>query len=123
MFYQQITAYENLLNQIANDPATKDLVQRINLNYELLCEGINTEVVNFNTANVTISELEDNTIIYSFISGLPGYASDSQGLGTDYFLYSLCQPNQAGDAIKSVLNQYKNIDLLANAGVQIRGVI
>ena len=123
LFYQQITAYENLLNQIANDPATKDLVQRINLNYELLCKGINTEVVNFNTANVTISELEDNTIIYSFISGLPGYASDSQGLGTDYFLYSLCQPNQAGDAIKSVLNQYKNIDLLANAGVQIRGVI
>jgi hypothetical protein len=123
LFYQQITAYENLLNQIANDPVTKDLVQRINLNYELLCEGINTEVVNFNKANVTLSELEDNTIIYTFISGLPGYALDTQGLGTDYFLYSLCQPNPAGDSIKSTLNQFKNIEILANAGVQIRGVI
>jgi hypothetical protein len=115
--------YFSLLNTIANDPAYKNLVQSINLNWDLLCEGLNTEVFNYNKANVTISSFNDNTVIYSFVSSLPGYAADSQGLGTDFFLYSMCQPNQAGDAIKSFMNQVKNSEILSNIGVQIRGVI
>lgn len=122
-YNQKTQNYFNLLNQISIDPVYKNLVQKINLNWDLLCEGINTEVVNYNRANVTISSFNDNTVIYSFISSLPGYASDSQGLGTDYFLYAMCQPNQAGDIVKSILNQYKNTEILANAGVQIRGSV
>jgi hypothetical protein len=98
-------------------------VQTINLNWDLLCEGVNTEVVNYNKANMTLSDVQDNTLIYSFISSLPGYALDSSSLGTDYFLYAMCQPNQAGDIVKSILNQYKNTEILANAGVQIRGTV
>jgi len=115
--------YFSLLNTIANDPVYKNLIQSINLNWDLLCEGLNTEVFNYNKANVTISSFNDNTVIYSFISTLPGYAADSQGLGTDFFLYSMCQPNQAGDSIKSFMNQVKNTEILSNIGVQIRGVI
>ena len=122
-YEQSLQNYLNLLTQISNTPQYKNLVQTINLNWDLLCEGINTEVVNFNKMNTTISNLQDNTIIYSFISSLPGYAADSTGLGTDYFLYGLCQPNRAGDIVKSILNQYKNTQILANAGVQIRGVV
>lgn len=122
-FEQKVQNYLNLLNQISNDPAYKNIVQKINLNWDLLCEGINTEVVNYNKANVTISSFNDNTVIYSFISSLPGYASDTQGLGTDYFLYAMCQPNQAGDIVKSILNQYKNTEILSNVGVQIRGAV
>jgi len=122
-YEQKVQNYFSLLNQISNDPVYKNLVQKINLNWDLLCEGINTEVVNYDRANMTISSFNDNTVIYSFISSLPGYASDSQGLGTDYFLYAMCQPNQAGDIVKSILNQYKNTEILSNAGVQIRGTV
>lgn len=122
-YNQKTQNYFNLLNQVANDPVYKTIVQKINLNWDLLCEGINTEVVNYNKANLTNSSFNDNTVIYSFISSLPGYALDNQGLGTDYFLYGMCQPNQAGDIVKSILNQYKNTEILANAGVQIRGTV
>jgi hypothetical protein len=122
-YEQNIQNYFNLLNQLSNDPAYKNIVQTINLNWDLLCEGINTEVVNYNKANMTVSNFQDNTVIYSFISSLPSYALDNSGLGTDYFLYGMCQPNQAGDIVKSILNQYKNTEILANAGVQIRGTV
>lgn len=122
-FQDKITNYNNLLNQVSADPVTKNLVQEINFNWDRLCELLSTEVVNYNKANVSISSFNDNTTIYSFVSSLPGYALDTSGLGTDFFLYSLCQPNQAGDIVKSILNQYKNNEILANAGVQIRGVV
>jgi hypothetical protein len=120
---QAVQNYFNLLNQLSQDAVYKNIVQTINLNWDLLCEGVNTEVVNYNKANMTLSDVQDNTLIYSFISSLPGYALDSSSLGTDYFLYAMCQPNQAGDIVKSILNQYKNTEILANAGVQIRGTV
>jgi hypothetical protein len=122
-FLQKISDYESLLQQVAADNITKNIVQKINLAYDLLCESLNVEVINYNRANVTISSFNDNTVIYSFITSLPGYAADSQGLGTDYFLYAMTQPNQAGDSVRSVMDQIKNTEILSNAGVQIRGII
>jgi hypothetical protein len=35
----------------------------------------------------------------------------------------MTQPNQAGDSVRSVMDQIKNTEILSNAGVQIRGII
>ena len=115
--------YYSLLNTIANDPVTAPLIAQINSNWNSLCENLSYEVVNYNKANIDVSQFSDNTQILNFVAGLPSYATDPQNLGLDFFLYNLCQPNQAGDIVKSILNQAKNNESLSAAGVKIRGIV
>jgi hypothetical protein len=35
----------------------------------------------------------------------------------------MCQPNAAGDLAKAILGQSKNNQILANAGVRIKGIV
>lgn len=115
--------YYTLVSNIANDPAMKTIVSSINNNWDSLCENLSYEVINYNKANLDISSYTDNSQILDFVSSLPSYANDPSRLGTDFFLYSLCQPNQAGDIVKSILNEAKNNEKLANSGVKIRGTV
>lgn len=115
--------YLNLISTIANDPVTAPLISLINSNWDSLCKNISYEVINYNKANIDVTQFSDNSQILDFVSSLPTYAIDSSQLGTDFFLYSLCQPNQAGDIVKSILNQAKNNESLAIAGVKIRGTV
>lgn len=118
-----VSNYYSLLNQAANDPLTLQIVDRINTNWLDLCENLYLEVVNYNKSGITASTYKDNTLIYSFVNSLPNYAADTQNIGTDYFLFGLCQSNQAGEIIKSILNQYKNNSVLSSSGVNIRGQV
>jgi hypothetical protein len=115
--------YYTLVSTIANDPAMQTIVSKINSNWDNLCENLSYEVINYNKANLDVSEYTDNSQILDFVSSLPSYANDPGGLGTDFFLYNLCQANQAGDIVKSILNEAKNNEKLANSGVKIRGTV
>ncbi len=90
-----------------------------------MCLLLDLEVQNYNKANASINGtiVRDNSIIYSFVNSLPSYASDTQGLGTDFMLYNMCQDNQAGDLVKSVMNQYKNKTLFSSIGVKDSSII
>jgi hypothetical protein len=81
------------------------------------------EVVNYNKANITPSDYTDNSIIYSFVESLTRYAADAQNIGTDLLLYGLCQNNQSGDIVKTILGQFKNNQTLSNVGVRISGIV
>ena len=117
--------YAQLLNTISADPTTANIVENINSNYNQMCLLLDLEVQNYNKANATINGtiVRDNSIIYSFVNSLPSYASDTQGLGTDFMLYNMCQDNQAGDLVKSVMNQYKNKTLFSSIGVKDSSII
>ena len=115
--------YYNILNAAATDPQTSAIVDKINKNWLELCQFTYYEVVNYNKANITTSSFRDNSLIYGFVNGLPSYAADSQGLGTDYLLFGMCQTNQAGDIVKSLLNQNKNNNVLGSIGVRITGAV
>jgi hypothetical protein len=54
---------------------------------------------------------------------LPSYAADAQNIGTDLLLYGLCQNNQSGDIVKTILGQFKNNQTLSNVGVRISGIV
>lgn len=116
-----ITAYYSVLDQAANDPLTLQIVDRINTNWLDLCQSLYLEVLNYNKAGITSSTYQDNSLLYGFINSLPSYAADSENIGTDFFLFGLCQSNQAGDIVKSILNQYKNNEILGRSGVTITG--
>jgi hypothetical protein len=115
--------YYNVLNAAATDPQTSAIVDKINKNWLELCQFTYYEVVNYNKANITAGSFNDNSLIYGFVNSLPSYAADSQSLGTDYLLFGMCQPNQAGDIVKSLLNQNKNNDILSSIGVRITGAV
>lgn len=120
-FEQAVNQYNSLINTVANDSSMLSIVGRINSNWDKLCESLSIEVINYNKANVVVSSFDDNATIYSFVSTLPTYGLDTESLGTDFFLYSLCQNNTAGDICKSILNQSKNSDKLVNIGTRMRG--
>ena len=122
-FDSAVNVYYNLLSQITSDPTTRTLAQQINGNWDRLCENISYEVRNFNKANLNIAPFDDNTAIYSFISTINSYSNDSQGLGIDYLLYGLAQPNESGDLVKAILNQFKNNNNLAQTGVNVNGLV
>jgi hypothetical protein len=115
--------YYNVLNAAATDPQTSAIVDKINKNWLELCQFTYYEVVNYNKANITAGSFNDNSLIYGFVNSLPSYAADSQSIGTDYLLFGMCQPNQAGDIVKSLLNQNKNNDILSSIGVRITGAV
>lgn len=118
-------AYAQLLNTISADPTTANIVKNINSNYNQMCLLLDIEVQNYNKANASINgtTVRDNTIIYSFVNSLPSYAADSQGLGTDLMIYNMCQDNQAGELVKSLMNQYKNKSLFSAIGVKDSSII
>jgi len=115
--------YYNVLSAAATDPQTSAIVDKINKNWLELCQFTYYEVVNYNKANITAGSFNDNSLIYGFVNSLPSYAADSQSIGTDYLLFGMCQPNQAGDIVKSLLNQNKNNDILSSIGVRITGAV
>jgi len=118
-----VNSYYNILSAAATDPQTSAIVDKINKNWLELCQFTYYEVVNYNKANITAGSFNDNSLIYGFVNSLPSYAADSQSLGTDYLLFGMCQPNQAGDIVKSLLNQNKNNDILSSIGVRITGAV
>ncbi len=118
-----IRDYETLLGTVAADPTLKDTVEKLNKEYNDFCYATYVEFVNYNKANLSISNFRDPSQILTFISSLPYYAADSQGLGTDYQIRQMCQPNQAGDIVKAIMDQYKNNKILNAAGIKIRGIL
>lgn len=118
-----VNNYYNVLNAAATDPQTSAIVDKINKNWLELCQFTYYEVVNYNKANITAGSFNDNSLIYGFVNSLPSYAADSQSIGTDYLLFGMCQPNQAGDIVKSLLNQNKNNNILSTIGVRITGAV
>jgi hypothetical protein len=123
LYNTAVESYNNILNAAAADPQTSAIVDKINKNWLELCQFTYYEVVNYNKANITTGSFNDNSLIYGFVNSLPSYAADSQNLGTDYLLFGMCQPNQAGDIVKSLLNQNKNNDILSSIGVRITGSV
>jgi hypothetical protein len=115
--------YRSLLVTMKLDPLTSAIVSEINETWSKYCEKLGYEVVNYNKANITPSDYTDNSIIYSFVESLPSYAADPQNIGTDLLLYGLCQNNQSGDIVKTVMAQFKNNQTLANVGVRISGTV
>lgn len=125
MLEEKKTEYYNLVNEIVADTTEniRTIVTQINENYGWCCQNLYWEYQNWNKAKLTISEFSDTSQYFSFVSTMPGYGIDLQNIGTDYLLYGLCQPNQAGDVAKTILAQAKTNFLLANAGVQITGIL
>ena len=117
--------YFALLNTIVNDKSGEipDIVNQINSNYDYACQQLYYEYKNFNKANITTSSFSDTSQLFSFVSSLPEYGADPTNIGTDYLLYGMCQPTAAGDLAKSILGQSKNNQILANAGVRIKGIV
>ena len=123
-YRQAIADYYSLLTRITNDSATSALVANLNETWSRYCEKLGYEVVNYNKANLTASTaITDNSIIYSFVESLPSYAADNQNIATDLVLYGLCQNNQSGNIVKTILGQFKNNQTLTAAGVPIRGSV
>jgi len=123
VYNNAVAAYNNILSAAATDPQTSAIVDKINKNWLELCQFTYYEVVNYNKANITAGSFTDNALIYGFVNSLPSYAADSQNIGTDYLLFGMCQPNQAGDIVKSLLNQNKTNDVLSSIGVRITGAV
>lgn len=122
-YQQAVDNYKSLLATIVSDPLTSSVASLINETWAKYCEKLGYEVVNYNKANITPSSYTDNSIIYSFVESLPSYAADPQNIGTDLLLYGLCQNNQSGDIVKTILGQFKNNQTLSNVGVRISGVV
>lgn len=123
VYKNKLVEYNQLLSTIAGDPEFSDRVQKLNAAYNRICEATYYEVTNFNRANFSTELFRENSQIYSFVESLPSYAADTQNIATDTLLYNMCQPNDAGNVAKSVLNQYKNSQTLGNIGVKITGSV
>lgn len=119
------TEYYQVLNEVAADRTgdLPDIVKQINENYEFCCQNLYLEHQNWSKANFVIDTTDDTSQYFSFVSTVPVYAIDIDNIGTDYLLYGLCQNNQAGDIAKVVLAEAKTNFILANAGVQITGIL
>jgi hypothetical protein len=118
-------AYLDLLNTIVNDKTGEipDIVNQINTNYDYVCQQLYYEYKNYNKANISTTAFSDNSQIFSFVSSLPENGADPLNIGTDYLLYGMCQQNASGDLAKAILGQSKNNQILANAGVRIKGIV
>lgn len=117
--------YYALINTIVNDKNGEipDIVNQINTNYDFVCQQLYYEYQNYNKANMQTTAFSDNSQLFSFVSSLPENGADPINIGTDYLLYGMCQPSPAGDLAKSILGQSKNNQILANAGVRIKGIL
>ena len=119
------TEYLNLLSAIAADTTGEipTIVTQINENWLWCCRTLYYEMRNYNKANFTVTSFNDNSQYLSFVSSLPSYGADPQNIGTDYLLYGLCMPNEAGDTVKAVLGQGKTNQLLGENGVLVKNII
>lgn len=119
--YQQ--QYYNILANVVADPNNniQAIVKQINDNYDIVCSQTSLEYQNWMKANLQISSYGDNSLYFSFVSSLPGYAADRQNLGTDLVLYGMSQNNDSGNLSKFILEQSKNITLLSNVNVRVLG--
>ena len=119
------TEYLNLLSAIAADSTGEipTIVAQINENWLWCCRTLYYEMRNYNKANFTVTAFNDNSQYLSFVSSLPGYGADPQNIGTDYLLYGICMPNEAGDTVKAVLGQGKTNQLLGENGVLVKNII
>ena len=119
------TEYLNLLSAIAADPTGEipTIVAQINENWLWCCRTLYYEMRNYNRANFTVTAFNDNSQYLSFVSSLPSYGADPQNIGTDYLLYGICLPNEAGDTVKAVLGQGKTNQLFGEAGVLVKNII
>ena len=122
---RKIQEYNDLLDTIVTDQTGNIpfIVQKINGNYDYVCELLHTEFINYNKANLTVSTYSDNSILFGFVSSMPEYGIDLNNVGTDFLLYGLCQPTTSGNIAQTLLGQGKNNFALANAGVTITGVV
>lgn len=119
------TEYLNLLSAIAADTTGEipTIVAQINENWLWCCRTLYYEMRNYNKANFTVTSFNDNSQYLSFVSSLPSYGADPQNIGTDYLLYGLCMPNEAGDTVKAILGQGKTNQLLGENGVLVKNII
>jgi hypothetical protein len=119
------TEYLNLLSEIAADTNGNIpvLVAQINENWLWCCRTLYYEMRNYNRANFTVTSFNDNSQYLSFVSSLPSYGADPQNIGTDYLLYGICLPNEAGDTVKAVLGQGKTNQILGENGVLVKNII
>jgi hypothetical protein len=117
--------YLNLLSEIAADRSGEitTIVAQINENWLWCCRTLYYEMRNYNKANFTVTPFNDNSQYLSFISSLPSYGADPQNIGTDYLLYGICMPNEAGDTVKAVLGQGKTNQILGENGVLVKNII
>ena len=117
--------YLNLLSTIAADTTGEipTIVAQINENWLWCCRNLYYEMLNYNRANFTVTAFNDNSQYLSFVSSLPSYGADPQNIGTDYLLYGICLPNEAGDTVKAVLGQGKTNQLLGENGVLVKNII
>jgi len=122
---QKKTEYLNLLNTIASDQSgeIQAIVTTINNNWTWCCRKLYYEWRNYNRANLTVSPFSETSVYLAFASALPDLGADTQNIGTDYMLYQLAQPNQAGDTMKALLGQGKTSFLLGESGVANKNVI
>lgn len=119
------TEYLNLLSAIAADTTGEIpvIVSQINENWLWCCRNLYYEMRNYNRANFTVTSFNDNSQYLSFVSSLPSYGADPQNIGTDYLLYGICLPNEAGDTVKAVLGQGKTNQILGENGVLVKNII
>ena len=124
-FDNSVLAYKNLVSTIATDPGMSSIVAEINNNYDDLCKYLSLEVLNYNKSNLrpSTTTVTDNSLIYSFISSLQGYATDAQELGTDTLIYGMCQDNDAGQIIQQFMDLCKNNQLLSSIGVRTNNTL
>jgi hypothetical protein len=122
---RKILEYYALLDELVADQTGNIpfIVQKINGNYDYVCELLRTEFINYNKANLTVSTYSDNSILFGFVSSMPEYGIDLNNVGTDFLLYGICQPTTSGNIAQTLLGQGKNNFALANAGVTITGVV
>jgi hypothetical protein len=114
------TEYLNILTTISNDSILGPVVSNVNQLYTKICRAIYQEYRNFNLARFEVEESPpvDTTSTITFIKDLNRLGEDSEEIGTDLFLYSLAQDNEAGHRFKTALNYGKNDAALRNAGVR-----
>lgn len=122
---QKIVAYYALLDTVVADQNNRLplIVEKINSNYLELCTQLVNEHENFNRAGLDLAPYKNNNSVFGFVGAIPSYASDVQNIGTDLMIYGTAQNNAAGDLVRTILNQSKNTDFLANSGVRISGII
>lgn len=119
------TEYLDLLDTIAADTSgdIRTIVEQINENWLWCCRNLYYEMRNYNKANLSVTSFNDNSQYLSFVSSLPSYGADPQNIGTDYLIYGICLPNEAGDTVKAVLGQGKTNQLLGENGVLVKNII
>lgn len=119
---QSITDYEQLLNTVAADAETSDLVKTLNMAWVNLCEHLSYEVINYNKdTDPTQSAYSLDQEISSFPFRIQiNYYKDEYGIKPNSFLKDMAQDNLGGKAAVTLIDYYSNLDVIANMGGKVR---